>query len=61
MQFTLGLQDAENFVSGHTLDLRNTMGVTQNDANLRRSQALLRALDDIVDDLGRSDLKPRRG
>ena len=56
--YTLGLQDAENFVASDTLNLSNTVRVSENNTNLRRSETLLRALNDLVNDLGRCHLQP---
>ena len=40
----MSFQDSQNLVSGNTLHLRDTVRVTKNHTNLRRSQTLLRKL-----------------
>lgn len=42
------LENAENLASGNALHLSNTVGVTENHADLRRGQTLLRELADIL-------------
>jgi hypothetical protein len=56
---TVALEDAQNLVAGHDLDLCDTVRVTEGDANLRRCSALTSELADLVDDLLRSGLEPR--
>ena len=46
-------------LTGHNLDLGNTVGVTENDTNLRRSGTLPGQLADLLDDLVGSGLEPR--
>lgn len=46
--------------TGHDLDLGNTVGVTENDTDLRGGRALLGELADLVDDLLGGGLEPRR-
>ena len=41
------LENAEDFVSGNTLDLSNTVRITENNTDLRRSQTLLSKLANI--------------
>ena len=36
---TLGFQDSENLVTGDESDLRDPMGITKSDTNLRRREA----------------------
>lgn len=55
---TVGPQDTENLVTGHVLDLGNTGRVPELHADLRRRQALLRELADLVDDLLGRGLEP---
>ena len=46
--------------TGHNLDLGNAVRVTENDTDLRGGHALLGELADLVDDLLRGGLEPRR-
>jgi hypothetical protein len=57
---TVGLQDTEDLVTSNTLDLGNTMGVTENDTNLRGGQTLLSKLEDLLADFLGSGLDPGR-
>lgn len=45
---TVALEDAENLVAGNGADLCDTVRVPQNYANLRRGQALLCELANLV-------------
>jgi len=54
------LQDTEDLVTSDYLDLRNTMGVTKDDADLRRCSTLTGELADLINDLVRSGLQPAR-
>ena len=54
------LEDAKDFAAGDVRDLRDAVRVPKDDADLRRRQALLRELSDVVDDLLGGDLEPRR-
>ena len=56
---TIGLEDAEDLVSGDVLDLSDTVRVTQDDANLRGGKTLLGEARDVVADLLSADLQPR--
>jgi hypothetical protein len=56
-----GLQDTQNAVTSDDLDLGNAVGVTQDDANLRRGSTLTGELGDLVNDLLGSGLQPGRG
>lgn len=47
--------------TGHNLDLGNTVGVTEDNTDLRGGGTLLRELADLVDDLVGGGLEPRRG
>ena len=55
----VGLEDADDLLSGDGLDLRDTVGVTQDDTDLGRGQALLGELADVLLDIGGRDLRPR--
>jgi hypothetical protein len=55
---TLGLQDAEDFVASHALDLRDSVGITKNHTNLGRGKTLLGALHDLLNHLGSGGLEP---
>jgi hypothetical protein len=57
---TVGLQDTEDLVTSNTLDLRNAVGVTENDTNLRRRQTLLSELEDLFADFLGGGLDPGR-
>ena len=57
---TLGLQDTEDLVTGDEAHLRDTVRVTEGDTNLRRRQTLAGQLADVVDDILRGGLEPRR-
>ncbi len=59
-KLTLGLQDTEDLVAGDRLDLSNTVGVSERDTNLRRSETLLGKLGDVVDHLRSGHLEPTR-
>ena len=48
-------------LTGDNLDLSDTVGVTENDTNLRRSGTLTGELADLVDDLLGGGLQPRWG
>jgi hypothetical protein len=56
---TVGLQDAENLATGNELDLTNTVGITEDDADLRGGETLLGELADQIGDLGGGGLQPR--
>jgi hypothetical protein len=58
---SVGLEDANNLLASDGLDLSDTIGITENDTNLRRSQTLLGELTDVVLNICVRDLKPRRG
>jgi len=58
---TVCLQNTDNLVAGYEFDLANTMGITQDNTNLRGSQTLLGEFADVVDHLIGGDLQPRRG
>jgi hypothetical protein len=55
---TVGLQDTKDLVTSNTLDLGNTVGVTENDTNLRRRQTLLSKLEDLLADFLGGSLDP---
>lgn len=58
---TLLLQDAEDLAAGNVRHLRDAVGVTKDDANLGWRETLLRELGDLLHDLSRRGLQPRRG
>ena len=58
---SVSLKDADNLLASDGLDLCDTIGVSENDTNLRRSQTLLGELADVVLNISGGDLKPRRG
>ena len=51
------LENAENLASGDALHLSNSMGVTENHADLRRGETLLRKLADILLNLEKQERK----
>merc|ERR1740117_1718524 len=53
-----GLEDAEDFAACDGVDHRHTETVAQGDTDLRRSQALLRELADVVSHILRLHLQP---
>ncbi len=55
----VGLEDAQDLVAGNAADLRNALRVTKIHADLRRHQALLRELANLVAHLLRRDFQPR--
>jgi hypothetical protein len=55
---TVALEDAQNLVAGDDLDLRDTVGVTEGDTNLRWCGALTGELADLVNDLLWGGLQP---
>jgi len=57
----IGLQDSENLVTSNDLDLRNTVRISEDNTDLGRGCALLCKLADLVDNLFRGGLEPRRG
>jgi len=57
----VGLEDTEDLVSGHDLDLGNTVGVTEDHTDLRRGGTLLCELADLVNDLVGGGLEPGGG
>lgn len=57
---SIGLEDTDNLLTCDGLDLSDTIGVTQNDTNLRRGQTLLGKLAYMFLDIGGRDLAPRR-
>ena len=54
-------EHTQDLAAGHVRDLGNAVAVTQDDANLRRGEALLRQLGDLVGHLSSRGLEPRRG
>lgn len=57
---TVGLEDSQDLVTGDDLSLGNTVSVSQDNTNLRRSQTLSGVLDDLLNNLVRGQLEPRR-
>lgn len=57
-KLTVGLEDTEDLVSGHALDLGNTVGITEDDTDLGRGETLAGELEDVVRDLIGGDLEP---
>lgn len=59
-RLTVGLQDPQNLVAGNALDLGNTLGVTEDNADLGRRKTSSGELEDLVTDLLGGGLGPRR-
>ena len=57
---SVGLEDTNDLLASDGLDLGDTVGVTKDDTNLRRSQTLLGELADVFFNIGSRDLEPRR-
>lgn len=57
---TVRLEDSQDLVAGDNLGLGNTVSVSQDNTNLRRSQTLSGVLDNLLNDLVRGQLEPRR-
>lgn len=55
---TVSLKDTDNLVASDSLDLGNTMGITEDDTNLSRRKTLLGILADQVNDFLRAGLQP---
>merc|ERR1719245_2712099 len=55
---TLGLQNSQNLVTGDEPDLCNTMGIPEDDTNLRGGQTLLGQLENVFLDLIGSQFQP---
>jgi len=55
---TLCLQNAENFGSRHEFHLSDSVGISENDTDLGRSEALLRQLVDLLLDILGAQLQP---
>jgi len=56
---TVSLENAEDLGASDIANLANTVGITKNDTNLGRSQALLGELGNVLIDLLGGDLQPR--
>ena len=59
-RLTVGLEDSEDLVSGNALDLGDTVRVTENDTDLGWGETSSGELEDLVGDLLRGGLGPRR-
>lgn len=55
---TVGLQDSQDLVTGDNLSLGNTVSISQDNTNLRRSQTLSGVLDNLLNNLVRGQLEP---
>ena len=55
---SLGLEDAEDLVSGDESDLGNSVAVPEDDADLGRGQTLLGQLEDLLLDVVGGQLQP---
>lgn len=58
---TVGLEDSQDLVTGDNLGLGNTVSISQDNTNLRRSQTLSGVLDDLLNNLVRGQLEPSWG
>jgi hypothetical protein len=57
---TVGLKKTDNLLSGDRLHLGDTIGVTQDDTNLRGGQTLLCKLANVFFNIRGGDFQPRR-
>ena len=57
----MGLQDTEDLVTSDEADLGDTVRVTKGNTDLRGRQTLAGELADVLDDILRGGLEPRRG
>lgn len=57
---TVGLQDPHDLVTGDEPDLRNTVGVPEDDSDLGRTKTSSSELEDLVTNLLGGNLAPRR-
>ena len=55
---TVGFQDSQDLVTGDNLGLGDTVGISQKNTNLRRSQTLSGVLDNVLDNVTRGQLEP---
>lgn len=55
---TVGFQDSQDLVTGNNLGLGDTVGISQKNTNLRRSQTLSGVLDNVLDNVTRGQLEP---
>jgi hypothetical protein len=57
---TVPLEDTKDLVSGDEADLRDPVRVAEGDTDLGGGETLAGELDDVVDDVLRGRLEPRR-
>lgn len=55
---TVGLQDSQDLVTSDNLGLGNSVGISQDNTDLRRSQTLSGVLDDLLNDVVGGQLEP---
>lgn len=55
---TVGLQDSQDLVTSDNLGLGDTVSISQENTNLRRSQTLSGVLDDLLNNVVRAQLEP---
>lgn len=55
---TVRLQDSQDLVTGNNSSLGNTVGISQDNTDLRWSQTLSGVLDDLLNNVVRSQLEP---
>lgn len=55
---TVRFQNSHNLVTSDNLSLSNTVGISQQDTDLRRSQTLSGVLDDLLNNSFRRQLEP---
>ena len=60
-QLTVGLQNTHNLRASNVFDLTNTVGISQDNTNLRRSQTLLGQLANMLVNFLGADLQPAGG
>lgn len=58
---TVGLQDSQDLVTSDNFGLRNSVSISQDNTDLRRSQTLSGVLDDLLNDVIGRQLEPSWG
>lgn len=58
---TVGLQDSQDLVTSDNFGLRNSVSISQDNTDLRRSQTLSSVLDDLLNDVIGRQLEPSWG
>lgn len=58
---TVGLQDSQDLITSDNFGLRNSVSISQDNTDLRRSQTLSGVLDDLLNDVIGRQLEPSWG